>query len=124
MQKRLEQNKAHLLAVIRSIESRPLDMTCTDRTKWVLDPFVKTTSCQSRQRPAAPQGPDLEGAGDPLERLAYPFPDMCPAQRRLKIRIVSDARGARAAAMEPMPHPHNRMLDLHVKLNVRVLDLR
>lgn len=36
MQKRLEQNKAHLLAAIRSIESRPLDMTC-DRTKWVLD---------------------------------------------------------------------------------------
>jgi len=37
MQKRLEQNKAHLLAAISSIESRPLDMTCTDRTKWILD---------------------------------------------------------------------------------------
>lgn len=37
MQKRLKQNKAHLLAAIRNIENRPEDMTCSARTKWVLD---------------------------------------------------------------------------------------
>lgn len=37
MQKRLEQNRAQLLAAIRSIETRPMDMNCSDRTKWVLD---------------------------------------------------------------------------------------
>lgn len=37
MQKRLKQNKAHLLAAIKNIESRPPDMTCSDRTRWVLD---------------------------------------------------------------------------------------
>lgn len=37
MQRRLKQNKAHLLAAIRSIENRPEDMPCSDRTKWVLD---------------------------------------------------------------------------------------
>lgn len=37
MQKRLKENRAHLLAAIKSIENRPMDMTCFDRTKWVLD---------------------------------------------------------------------------------------
>ncbi|MWL91226.1 MerR family transcriptional regulator [Cupriavidus sp. SW-Y-13] len=37
MQKRLTQNKSHLLATIRNIENRPADMSCSDRTKWVLD---------------------------------------------------------------------------------------
>jgi len=37
MQKRLEQNKAHLLAAITSVENRPVDMECSERTKWVLD---------------------------------------------------------------------------------------
>lgn len=37
MQKRLKQNKAHLLAAIRNIETRPADMKCSDGTKWVMD---------------------------------------------------------------------------------------
>ncbi len=37
MQKRLKQNRAQLLAAIRNIENRPMDMNYTERTKWVLD---------------------------------------------------------------------------------------
>ncbi len=37
MQMRLKKNRAQLLAAISSIENRPTEMNCTDRTKWVLD---------------------------------------------------------------------------------------
>jgi len=37
MQKRLKENRAHLLTAIKSIENRPLDLACSDRKKWVLD---------------------------------------------------------------------------------------
>ncbi|PLQ00040.1 MerR family transcriptional regulator [Cupriavidus pauculus] len=37
MQQRLQQNKDHLLAVIRTVESRPETLDCSDRVQWVLD---------------------------------------------------------------------------------------
>ncbi len=37
MQKRLKQNREHLLAVIRNIEDRPAGLDCSDRAKWVLE---------------------------------------------------------------------------------------
>ncbi|MBB2919474.1 MerR family transcriptional regulator [Cupriavidus alkaliphilus] len=37
MQKRLKQNRAHLLAAIRNIENRPADLGCSDKAQWVLD---------------------------------------------------------------------------------------
>jgi len=37
MQKRLNENRAHLLAAIKSIENRPTDMACSDGKKWVLE---------------------------------------------------------------------------------------
>ena len=37
MQKRLQQNKDHLLAVIRNVENRPEDLDCSDRVQWVLE---------------------------------------------------------------------------------------
>ncbi|WP_066738709.1 MerR family transcriptional regulator [Cupriavidus sp. D384] len=37
MQQRLQQNKDHLLAVIRNVENRPEDLDCSDRVQWVLD---------------------------------------------------------------------------------------
>ena len=36
MQKRLKQNRASLLVAIESIEKRPMDLSCTERTKWVM----------------------------------------------------------------------------------------
>ncbi|WP_087045827.1 MerR family transcriptional regulator [Caballeronia ptereochthonis] len=36
MQKRLKQNRASLLVAIESIENRPMDLNCTERTKWVM----------------------------------------------------------------------------------------
>jgi DNA-binding transcriptional MerR regulator len=37
LQKRLEQNKAQLLAAIESIQNRPEDLACADRPEWVLN---------------------------------------------------------------------------------------
>lgn len=37
MQKRLKENKAHLLAALRNIEERPAEMECSDGAQWVLD---------------------------------------------------------------------------------------
>ncbi|AIO30367.1 merR regulatory family protein [Burkholderia cenocepacia] len=54
MQKRLEENRVHLLAAIKSIEERPMDQTCSDRTKWVLDRLreegVMTTPEKARRK--------------------------------------------------------------------------
>ncbi|MDS0794545.1 MerR family transcriptional regulator [Burkholderia pseudomultivorans] len=54
MQKRLEENRVHLLAAIKSIEERPMDRTCSDRTKWVLDRLreegVMTTPEKARRK--------------------------------------------------------------------------
>ena len=36
MQKRLKRNRASLLLAIDSIENRPEDLTCAERTKWVI----------------------------------------------------------------------------------------
>ncbi|MGS0895323.1 MerR family transcriptional regulator [Burkholderia stagnalis] len=37
MQKRLEENKAQLRVAIDSIRSRPDDLNCAERTRWVMD---------------------------------------------------------------------------------------
>lgn len=36
MQARLSENRAQLLVAIESIENRPADLNCSDRTEWVL----------------------------------------------------------------------------------------
>ncbi|KWI57773.1 MerR family transcriptional regulator [Burkholderia pseudomultivorans] len=54
MQKRLEETREHLLAAIKSIEERPMDRTCSDRTQWVLDRLreegVMTTPEKARRK--------------------------------------------------------------------------
>jgi len=45
MQKRLKQNRANLLAAIKNLESRPLDMTCSDRARWALGILGKLALC-------------------------------------------------------------------------------
>ncbi|CAB3969516.1 MULTISPECIES: MerR family transcriptional regulator [Burkholderia] len=37
MQKRLEENKAQLRVAIDSIKNRPAELTCSERTRWVMD---------------------------------------------------------------------------------------
>lgn len=37
MQKRLKENKAQLLVAIDSIKSRPTELNCTERKRWVMD---------------------------------------------------------------------------------------
>lgn len=56
MQKRLAQNKAHLLAAIEIVKSRPQDMPCTDRPQWVLD--------QLREGVSAAEQPSMKASTD------------------------------------------------------------
>ena len=50
MQKRLKQNKASLLAAIDSIENRPMDLSCTERTKWVMGKLVANGAVSKRKK--------------------------------------------------------------------------
>ncbi len=55
MQKRLKQNREHLLAAIKNIENRPAELNCSDRTKWVLERLRDegAVTQAKRRRPAA-----------------------------------------------------------------------
>lgn len=56
MQKRLEENKAQLRVAIDSIKNRPTELTCSERTRWVMDrlrnPGEVSTSGKGRRTTA------------------------------------------------------------------------
>lgn len=50
MQERLKRNRASLLVAIESIETRPMDMNCAERTKWVMGKLVDKGVVSKRKK--------------------------------------------------------------------------
>ena len=91
MQKRLEENKAQLRVAIDSIKNRPAELTCSERTRWVMDrlrnPGEAPTPARAVARPPNDPAPARRAPASRSNAIRRALPT-CPLLGALTLKLT------------------------------------